>query len=58
MIEIATSVLPLRAAAGDVVGAMILIRDASTTREIEIELEERATRLLGRGAESGRTALH
>jgi CheY-like chemotaxis protein len=58
MAEIAASVLPLRAADGSVAGAVILIRDASTTREIESELEERATRLVAPGPEPGGTGWH
>jgi CheY-like chemotaxis protein len=48
---ILSSTSPLRGLDGQIVGAVILIQDLTETKKIEVDLEERVSRLIGAGVE-------
>lgn len=49
--SVVVSAAPLRGLDGQIVGAVVLLQDATETRKIENDLEQRVTKLIGLGVE-------
>jgi len=66
--DILVSVLPLRAAGGEIIAAVVMVRDVAVARKLEADLEDCVTRLIadgeenevgeGHGVGSGRREVH